>query len=198
MGETLEIYYQNVRGLKTKTKKFRSELLNASYDVILLCETWLRSDIFTSELFDDRYIVYRNDRDNDGINKNDGGGCAIAIRKELISSRVARFEVDNDIWVSIEQVNGNKTYFNVKYVEIGSKLDVYKSHFEKIIENVMSWGINDSFVLAGDYNLADTVTWFRDPLTGGCSASHVRGAVAKFFTNLHPSKVSIMEGAISS
>lgn len=178
MDKTLEIYYQNVRGLKTKTKIFRLELIAASYDIILLCETWLRSDFFTSELFDDRYVVYRNDRDNDARNKRDGGGCAIAVRKELLSTRVARFEVDDDIWVSVEQADGGKTYFNVKYIEPGSKPEVYASHFEKIVDRVMSSNVNDSFVLAGDYNLADTVTWSRDSLTGDYGASGVKGAIA--------------------
>lgn len=123
-------------------------------------------------------IVYRNDRNNEVIGKDDGGGCAIAIRKELFSARVARFELDNDIWVSVEQANGGKVFFNVKYVELRSNLDAYKRHFDKIVDNVMSSNVNDQFVLTGDYNLGDSVTWWHDSLTGEYGASGVRGSIA--------------------
>lgn len=178
MSHYLKVYYQNVRGLKTKVREFRSELMSNSYDVVLLCETWLNEDYHTSELFDDRYIVYRNDRDNAALGKNDGGGCAIAVKKELFSARIADFELENDIWVSIEQAEGSKAYFNVKYIELGSNLEVYKKHFDKITENVMSSGVSDSFVLTGDYNLADNITWCCDSLTGEYFASNIRGSVA--------------------
>lgn len=97
MDKKLKMYYQNVRGLKLKTKKFRTNLLANSYDVVLLCETWLRPDIFSSELFDDRYIVYRKDRNNPALGKKDGGGCLIAVKNHLYSKRVDSFELDNDV-----------------------------------------------------------------------------------------------------
>lgn len=104
MDKKLKVYYQNVRGLKMKTKIFRANLLASSYDVILLCETWLRLAIFSSELFDDRYVVYRQDRDNVALGKGDGGGCLIAVKKHLYSKRVEAFELSGDVWVSIDHV----------------------------------------------------------------------------------------------
>lgn len=222
MRKDLDIYYQNVRGLKTKTSKFRSELISSSHDVILLCETWLREDVFTSELFDDRYIVYRNDRDNAAINKGDGGGCLIAIKSNLFSKRIVSYELENDIWVSIEHVNGGKTYLNVKYIELGSSLDTYMKHFEKVVDNVMSSGVKDSFILCGDYNLGDSIAWWQDSVSGECVASDVKGPIPNelldtlslcnlsqfsvirnennrtldlFITNLQPNKVSIIRSS---
>lgn len=32
------------------------------HDIIVLSETWLNDGIHTSELFDNRYVVYRGDR----------------------------------------------------------------------------------------------------------------------------------------
>lgn len=177
MSDVLDIYYQNVRGLKTKTNRFRSELISSSYDVIILCETWLREDVFTSELFDDRYVVYRNDRDNAAINKSDGGGCLIAVKRNLLSKRVVGYELENDIWVSIEHVNGRKTYFNVKYIELGSSLDTYRKHFEKIVDNVMSSNVEDSFILCGDYNLGNSIAWSHDSLSGDCVATDMKGPI---------------------
>jgi len=178
ISHCLKIYYQNVRGLKSKTNVFRTELMSNSYDVILLCETWLNDDVFTSELFDDRYIVYRNDRDNVAMSKNDGGGCLIAIRKELISRRVPEFALNNDVWVSVEQLNGGKAYFNVKYIELKTKPEAYRKHFEKIVDNVMSSGVNDSFILTGDYNLGNSITWCYDSTSGEFYASDVMSPIA--------------------
>lgn len=61
MDSTLKIYYQNVRGLRTKTNAFYKNLLQVDYDVICLSETWLHENIFSAELFDSRYSVYRCD-----------------------------------------------------------------------------------------------------------------------------------------
>lgn len=174
----LKVYYQNVRGLKMKTKIFRRNLLASSYDVIILCETWLRPDIFTSELFDDSYIVYRKDRNNAALGKGDGGGCLIAVKRHLCSSRIECFELDTDVWVSISHVGGAKTYFNVKYIELSSKYDDYNKHFAKIVENVMSSGTDDSFILAGDYNLRDSVKWSYDSRSNECVASDCEGNIA--------------------
>ncbi len=177
-GRKLKIYYQNVRGLKMKTKKFLSNLLLSSYDVILLCETWLRPDIFTSELFDDSYIVYRKDRDNAAIGKVDGGGCLIAVKKRLYSRRVFNFELENDIWVSIDHLGDLKTYVNVKYIELRSTFDDYNRHFVKTVENVMSSNASDSFILAGDYNLGASISWSYDTESGKCEASDCNGIIS--------------------
>lgn len=150
----LKLYYQNVRGLKTKTDKFRTNIITNSYDVILLCETWLIFSLFSSELFDDRYIVYRKDRDNVSIGKKDGGGCVIAVKKTLFSKSIHDWELNNDIWVSVDHLNGEKTFFNVKYIELGTKLDAYRLHFDKITEIYMSSNTRNNFILTGDYNLA--------------------------------------------
>lgn len=64
-NKTLNIYYQNVRGLRTKIDEFYRQLCLSAYDVVILSETWLLEDINNNELFDNRYIVWRRDRDYD-------------------------------------------------------------------------------------------------------------------------------------
>lgn len=54
----LLIYYQNVRGLRTKTEAFYRQLCVSSFDLIVLTETWLVDGISDCELFGDQYIVY--------------------------------------------------------------------------------------------------------------------------------------------
>lgn len=128
----LKIYYQNVIGLKSKTYDFMKHLATKSYDVILLCETWLNCNVYSSELFDDRYVVYRRDRDNVSLDKNDGGGCIIAVKRGLFFRHMTDWEGTNDIWIAIEHKSGEKSFFNVRYVELGTSLQAYRDQFDKI------------------------------------------------------------------
>ncbi|XP_038116906.1 uncharacterized protein LOC119769079 [Culex quinquefasciatus] len=45
----LTIYYQNIRGMRTKTEKLRLALMSSDYDVVVLTETWLHGNILDSE-----------------------------------------------------------------------------------------------------------------------------------------------------
>lgn len=69
----LKIYYQNVRGLRTKTDEFFSSSIKCDFDLVILTESWLNEHVFNGELFDDRYAVYRNDRDPVVTDKSRGG-----------------------------------------------------------------------------------------------------------------------------
>lgn len=52
----LNVYYQNARGMRTKTNIFYRNVCSNNYDIILLTETWLVDGIADSELFDCRYV----------------------------------------------------------------------------------------------------------------------------------------------
>lgn len=82
----LILYYQNVRGLRTKCSQLYNNILCNNYDVLLFTETWLQDDIFDSELCDDRYDVYRCDRNLQLTDKRTGGGVMICTRRELCAA----------------------------------------------------------------------------------------------------------------
>ena len=110
MANILKIYFQNVRGLRTKTADFYLNMLTCDYDIIVLCETWLAGDILDSELFCDRYLVYRRDRESSGFHNNkSGGGVLIAVSKRLSSCRLCNCESKcEDVWVSVDIYIDNK------------------------------------------------------------------------------------------
>lgn len=96
----INIYYQNIRGLRTKTHNFYRQLSLENYDIIILTETWLNESVCSAELFDDRYIVYRRDRNN---SKKDGGGVLIAVLKSIKSKRLIQWESQcEDLWLIVE------------------------------------------------------------------------------------------------
>lgn len=176
----LRIYYQNVRGLRTKTGDFMRSVLIADYDVIILTETWLREHIFDGELFDVRYVVYRIDRDSIITNKTLGGGCLIAVKRNIHSRRISEFEIGSeDIWVVVDHVDGRKSFFNVKYIECKSSLTMYEAHLRKINEIVNEKEPNSNFLLCGDYNLNSSITWVRrNDVESVCDATNLEGDIA--------------------
>lgn len=171
----LSVYYQNVRGLKTKTGEFLSNILSRDIDVIVLTETWLNDSIHCGELFDKSYTVYRADRDLSRTVKLDGGGCLIAVKSKYYACRIYEWEVmDGDLWMTIEKSDNEKLIINVKYINCNSTLDQYNTHFKKIEEIVNISSPKSEFLLLGDYNLADSVSWSADS-DGVCSPYNVQG-----------------------
>lgn len=69
----LTVYYQNVRGLRTKLNRVCSEIIASQSEVFLLTETWLHSSIMDAELIPSGYNILRHDRP--GARR--GGGVAI-------------------------------------------------------------------------------------------------------------------------
>lgn len=68
----------------------------------------MNSSAFDSELLDNRYVVYRHDRESSGFHNNkNGGGVLIAVSKQYTSRRLYNFESKcEDLWVEIECQNG--------------------------------------------------------------------------------------------
>lgn len=75
--ESIEIFYQNVRGLRSKTVTFYNNIcaFNSS-DVIALTETFLNSSVINTELFPPGYVVFRKDRANEA----GWGGVLLAVK----------------------------------------------------------------------------------------------------------------------
>jgi len=58
----VNIYYQNVRGLRTKLLNLHTNFILSSYDSCVLTETWLSDEISNAELSFDEYLIFRCDR----------------------------------------------------------------------------------------------------------------------------------------
>lgn len=83
----LTIFYQNVRGLRTKCLQFRQNLLGNACDVVMITESWLHEGIYDGELCSSEYDVFRNDRDLKSSDKHTGGGVMILVKREFCARR---------------------------------------------------------------------------------------------------------------
>lgn len=98
----INMYYQNCRGLQSKTGAFLRNLCMSNYDMISLTETWLSSSITDGELFEERYLVCRRDRDYNSTQQSKGGGVLIAVRMEYKSAcRIDWNYSAENVWVTI-------------------------------------------------------------------------------------------------
>ncbi|KAK9758999.1 hypothetical protein QE152_g331 [Popillia japonica] len=129
---SLTVFYQNVRGLRTKLQDVYLESHNLNYDVIILTETWLLDSIPSSELFCPSYSVYRRDRDSSTSLKQRGGGVLIAVRSDYPSSLIKLpSNFCEEIYVSL--LIENKEYvFGGVYLPPDSGLDVYHHHVSSV------------------------------------------------------------------
>lgn len=169
---SVSIYYQNVRGMRTKTEDVLNNILINNYSVIVFTETWLNCNIMESEFVDDRYVVYRRDRSCSSSSKRDGGGVMIAVSKQISSSRHLGWESNvEDLWVSIN-VKSNNTVMKISICAVYLPPPVSFESLSCFLENCSN-GIDksDNVILLGDFNLG-FIGWSRESENGPCSATN--------------------------
>lgn len=166
--KNLRIYYQNVRGLRTKTDAFYRLICLNAYDIVVLTETWLVDGISDSELFNDQYIVWRRDRDYTLTGQTRGGGVLIAINKHISAVPQPLFHsTAEDLWVSIslrDPITRNcfKLNLGVVYLCRQNQGHSFSNQLLNFINNLSTLVLNnvnnDKFLIVGDFNLSG-ISW---------------------------------------
>lgn len=171
-------YYQNVRGLRTKSQMFFRQVALSNYDLILITESWLTPDFYDHEYFDSRYSVFRCDRSNVDSGAELGGGSMVAVRSDLRALRrdwpVPSAAGCECVWVSIPIIKNNNydlvthltsaeraipnqiNYLNIACVYIPQSKyfkECSKSFFD-ICCQLVNDRPNDEFLITGDFNVA--------------------------------------------
>ena len=143
----LRVFYQNVRGLRTKLDKVRDFRLITDFDIIIFTESWLDSE-FTDEelgLFD--YSIFRCDRQGPP-----GGGVLIAVSNELpcnvIQTNPTCFQ---HLFVEC-QYHGETLIVGSAYIPPTSHNSLYQD-FDNILEEISIRKPSAKFLIAGDFNL---------------------------------------------
>ncbi|CAH2089106.1 unnamed protein product [Euphydryas editha] len=158
-NKSLSIYYQNVRGLRTKCAAFQLNLLSNNYDIVVITETWLCDGIFDREIADDRYVVFRQDRNLTLANKKTGGGVMMLVRRELGALSVAvddysGFEVviitiPAHALAATADLQVITVYLQPDPARLPSNIDC----LVKIMESLYNLNTRNNYLLIGDFNL---------------------------------------------
>ncbi|XP_055537768.1 uncharacterized protein LOC129725703 [Wyeomyia smithii] len=103
LSSTLQIYYQNVRGLRTKIDQVFLATAELDYDIYVFAETWLDDSIQSAQLFCNGYRVFRVDRCTTNSTRRRGGGVLIAVKRKYGSSAVQNLPVTTIelLWVKV-------------------------------------------------------------------------------------------------
>lgn len=149
----LKLFYQNVRGLRSKTDLFFDNLLLSDVDIALITETWLCDGILDTELCSsDRYDLFRRDRGSLG------GGVMIACAARL-QARV-RCDLDRDglecICITISAgALGSHHDLNIicAYIPPNRALPFQLQKLGEMLTYLFDSQPDDYYIVAGDYNM---------------------------------------------
>lgn len=166
---TATLYYQNVRGLRTKSPELLCEISSCSYDIICLTETWLNEEIPSSLYFTPRYAVFRKDRDYRATGQKYGGGALIAI--DCGYNAIRRSDLEDEIecvWTEIPVADGLNILLGNYYFCPGFSADNFIAHFDSLLNRIdfSKYRVQ----IYGDFNLPG-IRWDCPALTNSDSAT---------------------------
>ena len=112
----LDIFYQNVTGLRAKQLEIYDRVSCTDYTVICLTETWLKDSCQDHNLFPKFYSVFLSDRKSSS--KTRGGGVLVDV-----NSKFCGFKREYDIqfyeqcvWVELSTLNGENLLIGNHYL----------------------------------------------------------------------------------
>lgn len=154
---SLSIYYQNVRGLRTKIFNFNSNLLLLQYGIFVLTETWLSDEISSAEFFSSNYLVFRCDINKNNNNKTRGGGVLIVIKKSFRSLIFSpQSEKVEQVFVKFMLSSQLSVLISGVYIPPSASVEVYESHVTEI-DTIYQSDAYDIAIVCGDFNLPGVI-----------------------------------------
>lgn len=154
---SFDLFYQNVRGLRTKSVEFFSNVVSSCFPVIILTETWLCPDISSNSFFPPNYQVFRHDRDP-SCGKQRGGGVLVALHDSIKCKRRLDLELETEsIWLEVLCARGKRLLLCTYYIPPETNATDFK-HTLNSIENVVTSHSDHNFLITGDFN-APGIAW---------------------------------------
>jgi Reverse transcriptase (RNA-dependent DNA polymerase) len=163
---TINCYYQNARGLNTKTTDFLLSSSLSEFHLIAITESWLQSNVMSSELFDANYLVFRQDRNLAANNVSRGGGVMLGVREdcdalELNLTRFRNLFSAIDL-LGVKLIHNFKTIY-VFVVYVPPNVDI--NQFQLFLETLecLEYLLDANMLVLGDFNQPSFVSR-DDPL----------------------------------
>ena len=148
------LYYQNVRGLRSKTHSFYVNSTASSSDIIFLTETWLNDSVRDSELFSNKYCIIRRDRSFDMVGRVTGGGVLIALSSNLPFTMVNTSDL-SDLVPLIDVVMCRCCFgsFSCVLACVYIPPDVSVGDLELFLDALSDMLIGENMIVVGDFNV---------------------------------------------
>lgn len=153
------MYYQNVRGLRTKTDTFYRGVLSSDFDIGLFTETWLCDGILDTELCDSKYDLFRRDRGSLG------GGLMALCAPRLQARPRPEWERTGleSMWLTIPArklgtSQRRDLHICIVYIPPDNMIPTRIEKFMALLKEVIDASPNDNFIICGDFNLPN-IKW---------------------------------------
>lgn len=159
--DQLQLYYQNVNGLRSKSSAYHLSLIASSYDIVVFTESKLNDSVHTSEIIPSGFITHRLDRNSENSHKSSGGGILIAVKQHLRSLEIESPACLEQICIKVKKSDGY-LFICCIYLPPNSQIRKYQEHMKFVEEISETLNNNDSLVVLVDYNLPN-LDWLKDP-----------------------------------
>lgn len=152
----LLLYYQNCRGLNTKTDILYASTSECVYDFVGLTETWLSDGVSSSELFSDDYNVLRSDRKFGVVGATRGGGVALAVKTKFPTLKIDFSLIEKQL--PLVDIVGAKLHckpHNLCVIVVYLPPQLTNVDFEYFVELFVSYEFlqQSDVVIVGDFNV---------------------------------------------
>ncbi|XP_062541525.1 uncharacterized protein LOC134209555 [Armigeres subalbatus] len=154
-ADRVSIYYQYVRGLRTKINDLFLAVADCNYDVIILTETGLNDCIDSLQIFGSSFSVFRCDRNRINSNKTSFGGVLIAV-----NHRYSCVQVRTCFGERLEQIFADIT-IGCRHLLVGAvyippdrshNVELFDEHVASVRELCDIASFDDHVLICGDYN----------------------------------------------
>ena len=149
------IYYQNVRGVRTKIDDLFLASTDCNFDVVVLTETGLDDQIMSAQLFGTSFNVFRCDRSAINSRKSRFGGVLIAVSQQYSSCLITTTNGQNLEQVSVSARMKNRNFvLCATYIPPDRSQDpnILNEHVAAVHELCEKCSIDDTVLVCGDFN----------------------------------------------
>lgn len=144
-----------MRGINSKLSSLYNNSFGFNCSIIVFTETWLVENVLNSEIFCDKYQIYRRDR---GFNIR-GGGVLIAVSTHLSSQLLLHdSNMDIEFIAVIIKLSYRNILISSSYIPPHSSEIVYRQHAEAIKFVINNSNLNDTVISVGDFNMP-SISW---------------------------------------
>lgn len=143
-------------GMRSSLERFRNDVKNCDYDVIIVSETWLQDQHLVSEILPNGWIIYRKDNDFTNFNNDKrGGGVFIAVKDSLTSTEINIVNDDNsfDIVACEVLVSCKYLFLSAFYIPPNSSITNYNNLANVITDINSKLSGEDDIFIFGDANM---------------------------------------------
>lgn len=153
----LTIYYQNVRGLRSKLVSLRQSLSNSNFKIFSLTETWLNTSFRSSELGFVNCNIFRHEKNTQTSVHLRGGGVLVACDSKL-NAILLKTDEPTIEHIFIKFVYKSTTYvLGTFYIPPNSNIITYINAC-KLIGNISNSFPTATLCIVGDFNMP-FVSW---------------------------------------